>query len=65
MSLNFSAEILLKIIKNPENFNIDKSDKALWEKLLRKADAYYIKNDLLRFFKSSKQNLTKNLELNS
>ena len=55
-SLNFSAEKLFEIIKDPGKFNIDKSDKALWEKFLRKMDADYLKADLLRFFKSS--NLT-------
>ena len=47
--------MLFEVIKDPRKFNIDESDKALWEKLLRKVDADYIKNGLLRFFKSSNQ----------
>ena len=62
-SLNFSAEMLFEIIKNPEKFNIDHSDKALWEKFLRKVDADYMKTDLLRFFKSSNLTPLENLEL--
>ena len=62
-SLNFSAETLFEIIKNPKEFNIDHSDKALWEKFLRKIDADYMKADLLRFFKSSNLTPLENLKL--
>ena len=62
-SLNFSAKKLFEVIKNPKKFNIDESDKALWEKFLRKVDADYMKNDLLRFFKSSNLNSSEKFKL--